>query len=330
MKGLQLAMGFLAGIALLATAASGVNVLRRPEPAQSDLVLVTGGTGPFWERVIEGAAAAARECGSLLRVETLNESNLAAPQAALFERLAAERHDGVAFCPVGSAGQQDAIGELSRSSKVLSYLGDTTQDDVMCRVSKSDYSSGKRAADAAIELLHGGGTIVALTPAGPAVNERLAGLDDQLRLRNRQLKTNEPAWQLVTIAVNSTELGSAARTLGKILSSRPRQVCVVSLGDGGLGELKDLLTLAGDRGHAKTILFDQSREAIEAIAVRRISAAIVFDPFELGHETIGMLDRLCRSEPLGLPSGGRGSVHLPAHVVDARNVERFRSKLFKL
>jgi hypothetical protein len=171
---------------------------------------------------------------------------------------------------------------------------------------------------------------VALTPAGPAVNERLAGLDDQLRLRNRQLKTNEPPWQLISMAVDPSELASAARKLEDVLRSSLRQVCVVSLGDGRLEELKGLLTLAGDGGRAKAIVFDQSREAIEAIAAGRVSAAIVSDPFELGHETIAMLDRLCRSQPMGLPSGGRGSVYLPAHVVDARNVERFRSRLFKL
>jgi ABC-type sugar transport system substrate-binding protein len=161
-------MGFLAGMALLATAASGVNVLRGPASTEWDLVLVTGGSGPYWQRVSEGAAAAARECGARLRVETLEASDVAQAQAALVERLATERHDGVAFCPLASEVKSSSFAPLSRSSKLLTYPRDISREEVICRVLQSEYSSGRKAANAAVELMRKGGTVVALTSPGEA------------------------------------------------------------------------------------------------------------------------------------------------------------------
>jgi ribose transport system substrate-binding protein len=327
MKGLQLAMGFLAGISLLATATSGVNLLRRPAPASWDLVLVTGGAGPYWQRLAEGAAAAAHETGARLHVEMLDESNAVDQQELLLQRLATERHDGVAFCPLASSAKPSSANELSQATKVLAYMHDAPPD-VLSRVLPGEYSGGKKAADAAADLMRGGGIIVALTTPDTASSERLAGLDDQLRVRNRQFGMMEPAWNLVTISLNESDIDQAARKLGQALGSGLRPACIVSLGDGRLSDVLGVLSRAANNKNAKVIVFDQSREALEAITAGRIAAALVFDPFAMGHEAIAMLARLCRSNEFGLPVRGHGSVQLSPQLVDARNVEQFRSRFF--
>src|SRR5262245_56282915 len=106
MNGQRIALWSIAAVALLAAVGYNMAVFREPPaPPTVNIVFITGGSGPYWQRTINGAKSAADDFDAKLDVETLTVDEGVDEQTQLLEGLSKKAVDGVAVSPLDAEGQ---------------------------------------------------------------------------------------------------------------------------------------------------------------------------------------------------------------------------------
>jgi ribose transport system substrate-binding protein len=330
MKGLQIALGFLLFWGSVGVLVTGVDALRERQPAAKNLVMVTGGSGPYWRLAAAGAQAAARSAGVQLTIEMPHADGDIDDQRAILRRLEKSDVDGIALCPLMPEAQGAAIDGLSRAARVVTFVDDAVDSERICYVGVGHYAAGRVAAGTVTSAVPAGGKIVILLSrfADVEMQDRLQGLEDALQNLNSSDSAKPPRpWEVVELIEDHADAHQSVAQLRDALAEHPDLAAVVCLREGSLSLLTRFLSEAGKSDQVQLITFDQSEETLEAIAGGRVHAAIAQDPYQIGYSAVAWLARFCRSDANGLPARGQGVVCVRATVVRSDNVDRFRSHL---
>src|SRR5690242_1029383 len=96
MNGQRVLLWSIAGIALLAAVGYNLSVFTEPPAPAVNIVFITGGPGPYWQRTIDGAKSAADALDANLDVQVPKTAENVVEQTQLLEGLRDKKIDGVA------------------------------------------------------------------------------------------------------------------------------------------------------------------------------------------------------------------------------------------
>jgi len=307
MRGLQIALGFLATLGGVGAFITGVDALGGRSPAPPSIVMVTNGSSDYWQRVSAGARAGARESGARLRLCTIEPDGDAEEQAAILDGLGTSPPDGVAVCPLGASATFDAVDRLAERTKVLTYREDAANSRRLFYLTSANFSAGRRAASEILDALPHGGRLLVLMPltTSPADSYRLDGVREAVRLRNApSLLAGEPArWAVIEVRGDAGD-ASVAKQVRDALGSL--EDCGIVHLNGDPSAIIRLLAETGSRSSVRLIAFDGSPQTFAAIERGELYATLAEDPYELGRAAASWLARLSTSSVNGLPARGQG------------------------
>jgi ABC-type sugar transport system substrate-binding protein len=309
---------------------SGVDVIRGPQAPPRKLVIVMGGSGPYWQLAAAGAREAAAEHGLDLSIQMPRHDGDVQEQTALLERLTATELQGVACCPVDGAGQASMVEKLAKQGKLVLF-GKPLASDARTAfyLGSCPFSTGRRAAAAAIEAMPSGGTVLALADAtNDAHKERLEGFRETIGMKSaeRPGTTAEVHYDVIEIFEHGSVSSVEAQVREAILE-HPDVACIVRLSEGSVAGLTQLLCELNQSGQTKLISCDERAETLDAVRSGEVYAVVADDPFEIGRMAATWLNQLCKSDTLGLPVAGCGKAHVCSKVVRRDNVDEFFAKL---
>jgi ribose transport system substrate-binding protein len=311
------------GLAAIVAAVAGAWAYYSAAPPGTRIVLVTAGAGPYWQQVATGAREAAETHGVDLRIEFLAEEADPDSQAKLLAGLDLAHYDGMAISPASSAAAAAAVEEAAGRVRLVSFGHSAPVRNGMFHVGMGNYRAGGLCGGAIAQSMPAGAEIIVLHSCTTArcVAERLAGLEAALRRESAG-----GAARRYAIVELLTEDGDAEASLVAIRSAlgrHPAASHVVRLSEGSARPLADALAEDANLARLKLIAFDQSTETLDAVANDRVAASLVHDPYTAGYLAVAWSAQLARSDAMGLPAAGRGSVNVPSEVVQRDTLGEF-------
>ena len=136
-------------VALLAAAAIGVGwyrtevyqpsyPARHADPAEhANLVLITGGSSPYWQLLGKGALAAAEDMGAILELLIVEQDEDVQEQTKLLTSINRQTVDGVALSPLDAEIQTHLINELAKETLVITVDSDAPLSNRLSYVARA-------------------------------------------------------------------------------------------------------------------------------------------------------------------------------------------------
>jgi ABC-type sugar transport system substrate-binding protein len=261
--------------------------------------------------MVNGAETAARKSSVRLKVDMPGHEGDAPDQTALLVKALRERPDALAVCPLDPATQETVIAQAGEHSHVFSLINETPGACCSMHIGMSAYTAGKRAADAAVEVLPPAGIILVCRSAHEDHDEaeRTQGLLEQLTWIATTRGLSPTLYSPKQIAMDP----AGVEELKRILSSTDPLVAVACT-DNPMPLLDDLRSLRS-RPASKLIVFGETPEIVQAIRTGDVYATIAFDPRDVGAAAVQCAAVFCRLGPLDQPRSGAGRINVPPRVV---------------
>ena len=158
---------------------------------------------------------------------------------------------------------------------------------------------------------------------GPSgfLNVLVIRVDDPQRLLEALA---ESSWQVVGTFTDGADRPTAKSNAADVLSKYPGLKGIVGLwGYNGFCAAKALEDSPGRE--VKIVAADEDIETIAAIRQGKIYASIVQQPYEFGYQSIKMLARLHRKEPVQLPQNKL--IYVPIRVMDRNNASEIEAEV---
>ena len=291
MLGLRLALGAIALMAVLTASIGGLAVVDFAGNEETpQLVLTLGGDGSYWDAVASGARVAAAQRGVQLSVS---------------ERSGA---DGCATLAI-VGGDESA-----------SCCGEETNSPHLFPVGIANYSAGRFCAHYAAKHVAAGGKIVALiddsddSPSQP----RLQGLRDTLRYYDGEGQSQEK-WGVEVVPV--------VNDVSNAIAQHADAALVIDFTDGSAAALQECFPEESADKRPRLVSFDSSEASWAAIETGQLAAVVTHDPYQCGYQAVDRLTMYHRSDLIARPARGKGSVLVPAQLVERGTLAEYRSRL---
>jgi ABC-type sugar transport system substrate-binding protein len=329
MKLLNLGLGTVILSGILAVLLAAWDVVQ-DESTSPRMLMVMGGSGPFWRRAALGAEAAARHQGARLTIKMPAQDGDAAEQSNLIVRAAADAPEVIAVCPVQPGCQQSALAAAARECNVVTFLNAVPESPAICHLGVNPYVAGKRAANLAASWAPTGAKFVLIRTRrdDDQESERACGFRDVLRYwSSEQSGAERPASQIVELTLDPRNHLDLADALRNAVAPHTDAACFVFLGDGRLAAAS-ACDAVGRIAAGKIIVFGESHEILNALRRGHIDAAIGIDPYDAGFWVASTATRWRHRTGLDLPAPGLGRVSLPVRVLRADDLEQVSSELF--
>jgi len=302
------------------------------------IVVVTGGSGPYWQLAAQGAKDAGKEHGVEVQVEMPEEAESVGHQTQLLIELNGENLGGVAISPLNAEGQTRLINELADHVNVVTFDSDASLSERQCYVGTSNFSAGKMCGRLVREALPEGGKVAVLMANQTKANliERRGGLSEALYLAS---EVKEPTgedeesekdlvrYEIVEYLVDEGNLERAAELIRETLEEHPDLNCFVGLNARHGPVLLEVLEEEGKLGEIQLVTFDEAEETLKGVEEGHIYATIAQDPYMYGYQSVRILHSLYGGDDTTLPIVGRGSIYVGAEAIYQEDVEAFRKKL---
>ncbi len=157
------ALWAIAVIAVVSAAGFNLAVFRpAPPPPPVTIVFITGGSGPYWQRTISGAKAAADKFDATLDVKTPSASESVSQQTELLTALREKPVDGIAVSPLDAEGQKDLINQLAKKTFLVTFDSDVSDSLRQSHVGTTNYAAGRACARLVSDAIPNGGKIAVL------------------------------------------------------------------------------------------------------------------------------------------------------------------------
>lgn len=328
-------------VALLA-AAVGVawyrsHVYSEPRPAsQPKLVLMTGGSSPYWQLIANGAEAAAKDKQADLDVVLLEQDEDVDGQIKLLAQMKPGDVDGIALSPLDAEQQTRFINELAEKSVLATIDSDAPLSNRLCYIGASNYAAGSLCANLVKEAIPDGGKIVVLVANLTKNNvvERKQALEEGLGLGgDSDSESDEEAssYEIVAELTDEGDLARCADQLTQALTDNSDVACVVGLNSYHAAQIVKVLKEQNALDQIKIISFDTEDETLENVEQGHIYATVAQDPYQYGYEAVRWLADNSQRTGNQLPLvGTRSTVHISTKALHAEDVPEFREQYEKL
>src|SRR4051794_2805316 len=147
----RVATCYCLGIVVAVTAMYAVSrTISDPAVASPRLLLVCDRSDAYWNRVVSGAQAAAKQSGVDLQLESLGDPG-APDQTTLLESSALKGFDGIVLSPADPESQRESLNKLATRTKLVTIGKDSDALKRMCHVGYSAEQAGRRVARFVLE-----------------------------------------------------------------------------------------------------------------------------------------------------------------------------------
>jgi ribose transport system substrate-binding protein len=332
MSGPRKALWGILLVALVGAIVYAASVYRKPPVHQPKIVFIAGGTSAYWDTVISGAEAAARDFNVDMRVETTASENLA-EQMAILGKLDLDTVDGIALSPLDETRATEAINRLvQQQKKVVAYDSDAPHSARHIYVGTNNYGAGQTVAELVKEAIPEGGKVAVLLANFTKVNmlDRKDGFEVGLAKPAAEPEEGEEGqgakFEVVGYYADEGSDEKCAQIIRDTLKEHPDLACFVGMAAQHGPALLNVLREEDKLGQIKLVTFDVEEETLKGIEDGHIYATLAQDPFKYAYDSIAILDSLCRGDPTIVPIVGRGSLSVIAEPIKIDNLSVFRAR----
>lgn len=314
--------------ACVATGAFWFTTSRTAPPPR--IALVTADQTAYWERLIEGAQAAADDLGVQLTIE--QPDGTMDNQIDVLDRLLAAGYDGIGVSPVDAVKQGITLRKVAASSRLVTVDSDSEYSGRICFVGADNYAMGRQCGELIKQAMPDGARIAIVM--GPIEKEngerRRQGLIDELLDRSygpgRPVEPideehSNGTYTVAVTLIDAIDPAAAKANAVAALTEDPSINCIVGLFGYSTPSALDALAEL-DRDDVTVVGFDDDPATLAAVKDGRVFATIAQDQFNYGFNTIELLARAANDQAhIAIPITER--VHFPPLVVTADTVETF-------
>lgn len=325
-------------VALIA-AAVGVawyrsHVYSEPQPqAQPKLILLTGGSSPYWQLIANGGQAAAKDNDADLKVIVLEKDEDVDGQIKLLSQMEPAGVDGIALSPLDAQQQTRFINELAADSVVVTVDSDAPLSNRLCYIGASNYAAGELCANLVREAIPDGGKVAVLVANLTKNNvlERKQAFEEGLGGGDSESGEAASDYEIVAVLADEGDLDRCVDQLTKVLTENSDLACVVGLNSYHAAQIVKALDQQNALDKVKVISFDTEDVTLENLEAGHIFATVAQDPYQYGYEAIRWLAGNCQRTGNQLPLvGTRSTVHISTKALHAEDVPKFREQYEKL
>lgn len=151
-------------------------------PAGAKFAFLTNNMSPFWTAAQIGVARSSSELGVPIAFQAPTASDLLSQQLSMLETFVNDGYTGVTFSAIDREAPAPIIKKaVDQGTIMLNMDSDATGSERAMYIGMSDYDAGRKAAEAALEII-GEGQVVGLVGFATAQNaqDRIAGVNDVL------------------------------------------------------------------------------------------------------------------------------------------------------
>lgn len=306
-------------------------VMQPPAPRpMGSVVVVTGGPGPYWQTIANGARAAAKECDVEVRIENPQNDENVNQQTEILAKLDLTNVAGVAVSPLDAEGQTSLINKIADQAVVVTLDSDAPESMRDTYIGTHNYAAGKRAAELVKEAVPEGGKLVVVLANLTKNNmlERREGFETAIEKAASQDAATDVKYQVVDYLVDEGNEEKCRELLTGALEAHPDLACVVGM-NGYHGPLLLELFKSQDRlGQIKLITFDDEPETLAGVEAGEIYATVAQDPFLYGYKAVERLAMVCRgSDGLRPLQKVKSTYSVNTQTIRQDNVADFRQQV---
>lgn len=298
------------------------------------IAFVTADQTEYWDRVIDGAEAAAEEFGITLRVD--QASGQLQDQNARLTALSSAAIDGLAVSPVDASRQANLLRDLGRNARIVTVDSDSPLSGRTCFIGADNYFSGRLCGEIVKEALPEGGNILIVTGPLDKANgrQRREGLIDELlgreRMPERELDpTDTPLtgtnFTIPMTVVDPLDPAAATQIVTEALQSGEKYDAVVGLYGYHAGSIAQAVEAAALENPPKVIGFDALPSTLDLVENGKVHAVIAQDQFNYGFHSVRVLVEDLRGKEFSLPLNQE--INFPPLAVTADNLGYARQRL---
>lgn len=303
------------------------------EPAR--IAFVVGGPDAFWERVITGAKAAAKEFDADLQVIIPESSS---EQTNEMVRIDVDSIDGLAVSPLEPQQQNRLLSTMATKTNVVTYDNDAPDSLRHVYVGANNRSAGRMCAELVKQALPEGGKCVIFV----GDNERLNAVDRRVGLINalrgaaeeataESLPIDQPieadGFTILATYLDGSDPKKARQNAARALADHPDLQCMVGLYGYNGPECLAALEAAGKKNDVQVVAFDEHDATLAGIEEGAVVGTVVQDPYLYGYESVRLLCNLARGNTASIPLPGAGNWSLQCSKITKENLEEYRKKL---
>jgi ribose transport system substrate-binding protein len=324
------ALWVIAVIALVSAAGYNMAVFREPTPPAVNIVFITGGSGPYWQRTISGAKTAADEFNANLQVEIPSADEGVGEQTKLLTTLQEQPVDGVAMSPLDAEGQTGLINQLAKKSFVVTFDSDASDSQRQSHVGTTNYAAGGACARLVRDAIPDGGKVAVLVANSTKENiiDRKGAFQERIK---QYADDNGPGtpdkYTIVGFYEDGGSAEKCAANIRNVLKQNPDLACLVGMNARHGPIIMKVLKDDGQLDKLKVVTFDDAPETLQGVEDGHIYATLAQDSFGFGYEAVKILCNLKRGDAVAVPMGGRGAVFFSVEVVNKDNVNDFRRRM---
>jgi ribose transport system substrate-binding protein len=331
MNGQRVLLWSIAGIALLAAVGYNLSVFTEPAAPPVNIVFITGGSGPYWQRTIDGAKSAADELDANLEVQVPKTAENVVEQTQLLEGLRDKKIDGVAVSPLDAEGQTELINQLTKQTFLVTFDADASDSRRQSHVGTTNYSAGRACARLVRDAIPDGGKIAVLVANQTKENliDRKGAFQERImQFADDGIKEGDPLkYSIVGFYEDGGDDAKCAANIREALKQHPDLACIVGMNAKHGPVLLKVLQEDGQLDKVKLVTFDDAPETLQGVDDGHIFATLAQDSFGFGYEAVKILCNLKRGDAVAVPMGGRGQVYFGVEVINKDNVDDFRKRM---
>ncbi|WP_425398729.1 substrate-binding domain-containing protein [Aeoliella sp.] len=297
------------------------------------LILMTGGSSPYWQLIANGAQAAAKTDGADLEVMMLEQDEDVEGQTHLLSKLEASNVDGIAVSPLDAVQQTRFINELATDTVVVTIDSDAPLSSRLCYVGASNYAAGSLCARLVKEAKPDGGKVAVLVANLTKNNvlERKQALEEGLASGASAGENSDAVYEVVAVLADEGDLGRCSEQLTQTVEQHSDLACVVGVNSYHAEQIMAVLDKQNAIGKVKIVAFDTEDATLEGVEQGHIYATVAQDPYHYGYEAVRWLAHNSQRTGNQLPlMGTRSTVHISTRALRGDDVPEFRKQYREL
>lgn len=298
-----------------------------PADIRPNLVLITGGQGPYWQLLAGGAKAAADDLDAKVKVMMPEVEEDVPSQTRLLLGLDPKAIDGAAVSPLDAKTQSGVINRLSLESLIITVDSDAPQSNRMSYVGASNYAAGKQCGQLVQEVLPEGGKVALLLAnlTKDNVIERKRGIEDYFAELQENTEDPGPEYVIAEVLVDDGDPKACQQQLTELLKANDDIGCVVGMNGYHAAIMVKSAADASRSEKVRLIGFDAIDDTLDLIADGKLYATVAQDPYQYGYHAVRVLCEYCRRKEGYLPlTGVRSTLNIQTKAIRKDNVEEFR------
>jgi ribose transport system substrate-binding protein len=273
-------------------------------------------TDRFWDIAYAGCLKAASEEGVVVEFHAPNEST-AQQQKQIVESLMSRGIDGLAITPLNPQSMSLVLDQAAEMFPVICQDSDAADSKRACYIGTNNVDLGRKMGELMKQALPEGGKVALFVGQLDVANaqERQQGVLESLAGSNLEV---------VGTFTDGAQPAEAKRVVTDVLAKNPDLKGIIGLWGYNAPQAVNALEQSSVQ-NVKVVGSDESIETCRAIAEGKQFASVAQQPFEFGYQSIKMLAKLHRGEPVDIPADK--VIYVDTYVILPDNLEHVEQQI---